>query len=167
MDYENLTAPCGINCAQCEIYNGYGGKDPRKAKPLFLALIPLFSFLGLFSKTSRTRLRVLKRILRIPKDKPLCRGCRNHDGITPLMAKGTSCLIYECTKAKGLHNCSMCSDFPCENIYPKAFMAGIIPHNLKLANCCMIKKHGLEKWANDYSHDLKENYFKGDLPIEL
>jgi hypothetical protein len=167
MDYKQMTSPCGLDCSTCEIYSAYDGKDPRKVKPLFVGLIPMFSLMALFSKTSRTRLKVLKKILRIPKEEPLCRGCRNEHGKIPLLAEDVSCPMYACTKEKGFHNCSECPEFPCEHLYPKAFMAEMVPHNIKLINCCLIKKYGLETWAKDYAKNVKESYFKGELPIKV
>lgn len=167
MDYKQMTTPCGLNCANCEIYLSYNGKDPRKIKPVFILLKPFFGIMAIFSKKSRTRLSILNRILRIPKDKPICRGCRNENGKVPILASTETCKVFKCTKEKGIHNCSECDDFPCENLYPSSFLADIAPHNTKITNCCLIRKYGLEKWVKEHSKKVTESYFKGDFPVDI
>ncbi len=167
MEDKQMITPCGLNCATCEIYTRYDGKDPRALKPLLWALTPVFRVLSVFSETSAARQRVLQRILSIPKDEPLCRGCRNEEGRIPLLGGESTCPIYACTQEKGIHNCSECDDFPCEHLYPKKFLADILPHNTKLVNCCLIRKYGLETWTDEHAEQVKEHYFHGKLPFEV
>jgi len=167
MDYKLMTSPCGLDCFHCDMFVSKGKEDIRNKKILFFFLVPILNTIALFSSKQARRLKVLKKMLKTPKDRPFCRGCRNEEGIIPLLSKENPCLIYQCTKSKNLHNCSECPDFPCPLIYPKKKMADILPHNIKLTNCCLIQKHGLKKWAEEYSGKVKKDYFTGDLPFQV
>ncbi len=43
-----------------------------------------------------------------------CDGCRSEGGT--LMAYCRACVIRECCRTKGLDNCTVCPDQPCENL---------------------------------------------------
>jgi hypothetical protein len=38
---------------------------------------------------------------------------------------------------------------------------GILPHNTKMFNLCLIKRMGVEAWAKDKARDVKHAYFHG------
>lgn len=132
-----------------------------------MLFLPFLCLIGIFSKKTKAKVRVVKKILKIPPSRRICRGCRNEKGMIPIINSNKTCSIYSCTQTKGFHNCSECEDFPCKLLYPKAKLADLIPHNIKLTNCCLIKKHGLEEWKNNYSEQVKEDYFKEDLPFKI
>lgn len=145
MDYQNLTAPCGIPCFECLAYKARGNEAIKK-------------------KISET--------LGLEFEKAACEGCRNKNGVgyltgknnvfpegkSILMTKDGICKIYLCTQQKQIHNCSECADFPCDKLQPLADRANIIPHNLKIYNLCLIKKMGLENWAKEKAGTIMTEY---------
>jgi len=66
---------------------------------------------------------------------------------------------YTCARKKKIHNCSECSDFPCDLLHPLAENAARVPHNQKVFNLCLIKKMGLEKWAKEKAASVHAAYF--------
>jgi hypothetical protein len=99
----------------------------------------------------------------IPIETMLCSGCRNHKGQIPLQkhvfGEAHRCAAYECSQEKGIKFCSDCDQFPCDNLHPYADKAGDLPHNIKVFNLCLIKKMGLEKWAESKAGDVRQTYF--------
>lgn len=148
MDYKNLTAPCGIACFECLVYKANKSEALRK---------------GISEK------------LGIPYEQAVCEGCRNRSGVGYLSIKNNvfpegrcilmnekgECKIYLCAENKHIHNCSECSDFPCDLLQPRADRAGVIPHNLKVYNLCLIRKMGLEKWAAEKAGQVWNEYKTG------
>ena len=129
-----MTAPCGIPCFECVVFKA--GKDNA----------------------------VKKRIsegIGMDYDKCECNGCRSRngkgflseknnifpDGKCNLLNENGFCKIYLCVDSKKIHNCSECTDFPCEKLQPAADRANRIPHNLKIYHLSLIRKMGLERWA--------------------
>lgn len=170
MDDKNtrqMVSPCGLNCNLCEVHREYDGKDPRNVPFVIAILRPFFKMGAKFSKKKEITLGMLDRMMKIPKEKPLCRGCRNEEGHCLIHSNPGSCKVYLCTKERGFHNCSECSDFPCENLYPSAILSDTAPHNTKVTNLCLIKKHGVDKWSKEYSEDIQNRYFHGEYPVDL
>jgi len=167
MNYKEMTAPCGLNCANCEVYNGYYGKDPRKVKSIIMVIKPFLKVASLFSIKRKITLGMLNRMMKIPSDRPLCKGCRGECGNCLLHESEGLCKIYQCTQEKGIHNCSECEEFPCESLYPSKILADIAPHNTKVTNLCLIKKYGVETWGEKYSKKIQDNYFNGNFPVDL
>jgi len=117
MDYENLTAPCGLYCRVCDSF-----------------------------KAER------------------CKGCRAEDGkclVTGWNDNDGECRVYECTARRGYHNCSECGDFPCDHLHPYLDMADRVYHNQKVFNLCLIKKMGLERWAEEKAQSVLDTYRTG------
>ncbi|WP_374700397.1 DUF3795 domain-containing protein [Sporomusa ovata] len=73
--------------------------------------------------------------------------------------------MYQCIKRKGISFCYDCTDFPCDYLHPYADQADQRTHNTKVFNSCLIKKMGLEKWAEEKAHKVKETYFKGKIKL--
>jgi hypothetical protein len=119
MDIGNLTAPCGIDCFNCQLYEQNITDDTK----IFMS-----------------------RILKIGQDEVKCRGCRNQDGCKLHMKE---CSTLNCVKDKKLEFCFECADFPCDKFNPCADGSGKYPHNLKLYNLCRIKSRGLEQWGKE------------------
>lgn len=150
MDFNQMTAPCGIPCFECIAF---------KAKSNDMIKKRISENLGL------------------EYEKSDCEGCRNRHGLTflsepnnifqngkcLLMDGNGICYIYKCVEQKELHNCSECDDFPCEKLQPLADRANQIPHNLKIYNLSMIKKIGLEKWAKENAASIWSDYMTKKL----
>lgn len=162
-----MVSPCGLNCSNCEIHKEYDGRDPRDAKAIISLMKPFFILGAKLSTKKRIQLGMLERMLKIPRDQPLCKGCRNEDGHCLIHANPGSCKVYLCTKEKGIHNCSECDEFPCKLLYPSATLSDIAPHNTKILNLCLIKKIGLDKWEKEHSEKILHNYFHGEYPVDL
>lgn len=138
MDYRNMTAPCGLDCFNCPLYHA--------------------------SFDEELRAKAAER-LGVPKELAACRGCRNEDGVIAAIGRDKPCYVYRCIAEKGLSLCCECEEFPCDYLHPFADLADQRPHNTKVFNLCLIKKMGLEKWAETKAKSVKENYYKGKLKL--
>lgn len=130
MNYEEMTAPCGIACFNCVAY--LANNDPEIRK------------------------QVAKQF-NLPEEKVTCSGCRAVKGKCPVVS--SPCRVYPCAKKRGVKLCCDCPDFPCDYLHPYADKADSLPHNTKVFNLCLIKKMGLEKWAKEKAKQVKEDYF--------
>lgn len=139
MDYEYLTAPCGLDCFNCHFY--LAPENPE----------------------AMAQVEALSQRFEVPVDVMLCKGCRAHDGRIPLQQHvfgvDHRCAAYECGKEKAVRFCSDCGDFPCDHLHPYADMAGEVPHNTKVFNLCLIRKMGIEKWAESKAKAVRTTYF--------
>lgn len=138
MDYQKMTAPCGLDCFNCPVYLAGGNEKIRMA--------------------------VAQR-LNISPEKAICRGCRNENGTIKAVNTTQPCNVYKCIAKKGFLFCSDCSDFPCDHLHPYADMAAERPHNTKVFNLGLIKKMGLEKWATEKAKSVRETYYKGKFKL--
>ena len=130
MDYELMTAPCGLDCFNCVAHLAKDSLDIRKD----------------FSEKTG-----------IPYEQAFCEGCRSNNGTCPITT--VKCNVYPCAEEKGIKFCHECKDFPCDYFQPYADKANIVPHNTKVFNLCLIKKMGLESWAEEKAKEVKETYF--------
>lgn len=135
MNLKELTAPCGLACFTCAIYKE--------------------------NITSETAGQVGPRLGMKPEDVS-CDGCRSESGcsVSGALAGDAGCPTKNCVATKGLHNCSECGEFPCENLMPGADGADTFPHNTKLYNLSRIKSVGLQAWAQE-AGEIQQRYFKG------
>ena len=133
MDYLNMTAPCGLPCFNCPLYKANFDEELKK--------------------------KVAKN-LDVSEDKAVCKGCRNEHGTIAYLDMTEPCNVYRCTEKKELNFCHECEDFPCDHLHPYADMAATKPHNLKLFNLGLIKKMGLEKWAEEKARTAMRTYYK-------
>ena len=138
MDYKQMTAPCGLDCFNC---------------PMYMA-----------SQNEELREKIAER-MNIPVEKAMCQGCRNEGGIMGFYGWTEPCQVYQCIEKKGYDLCCECDDFPCDNLHPYADRANEVPHNTKVFNLCLIKKMGLEKWAEEKAGKVKSTYFKGKFKL--
>jgi hypothetical protein len=129
LDYHRLTAPCGLPCFACYVFLA---TEHRKLQPL------------------------IGRVLGIPPEKVVCRGCRNEQGKCGLLPM--PCNVYPCAEKKGITFCCDCSDFPCDYLHPY-FDNAKVWHNTKVFNLCLIKKMGLESWAQNKARSVLDVYF--------
>jgi hypothetical protein len=138
MDYQRVTAPCGIDCFNCGLYLASTNKELRN--------------------------KVSKR-LGIPFERAVCRGCRDENGTIAAIEMTEPCNVYKCITKKGLSFCFDCSDFPCDHLHPYADMASERPHNTKVFNLGLIKKMGVEQWALTKAKSVRDTYFKGKFRV--
>ncbi len=86
-----------------------------------------------------------------------CKGCREQNG---QIKDFPVCKTYECVTSKGYKFCYECEDFPCEKLQPIVNFEIFLPHNSKIYNLLMIKKHGIVKW-NEICEKKSDLYYKG------
>ena len=132
MDYQQMTAPCGLDCFNCAMY---AAKDNEKLR-------------AIVSKNTG-----------VPFEQAICQGCRNEEGKPAFQNWTEPCSVYKCIVEKGISFCCDCSDFPCDHLHPYADRASQVPHNTKVFNLCLIKKMGLESWAESKAKRVKHTYF--------
>jgi hypothetical protein len=138
VDYRKLTAPCGLDCFNCTLY--LANTDPE------------------------LREKIAQR-MNISPEQASCRGCRDENGTIAAINMKEPCNVYKCISRKGFSFCFECSNFPCDYLHPYADMAMQRPHNTKVFNLCLIKKMGLEAWAETKAKSVRETYFKGKLKL--
>ncbi|MEA3253733.1 MAG: DUF3795 domain-containing protein [Chloroflexota bacterium] len=138
MDYQQMTAPCGLDCFNC---------------PLYLA-----------GKNQELR-TVIARKMGIPFEKAVCLGCRNEKGKIAFLNMTEPCSVYRCSEQRGISFCSDCPDFPCDYFQPYADKASQVPHNTKAFNLCLIKRMGLKSWAETRAKSVRDTYFKGQFKL--
>lgn len=119
MDYKELTAPCGLDCFNCQMFE---------------------------ANITEQIAKVYSAAAKIPLEKVPCKGCRSSGGCR---LHYTKCETLDCSRAKGVDFCFECSEFPCGRLCPAADGADKYPHNTKLYNLCRIRLLGLEQWAKE------------------
>jgi hypothetical protein len=131
-DRKALTAPCGLDCFNCDIHE---------------------------DNLTDQLAELIHQKLGVSKDEIPCRGCRQEDGRHyHFLPEG--CATLDCVKAKGVDFCCNCDDFPCVLLAPTADGAEIYPHNMKVYNLCRIRKVGLERWIEEAAQ-IRTKYFTG------
>ncbi|MGI9538298.1 MAG: DUF3795 domain-containing protein [Desulfocapsaceae bacterium] len=135
MDVQKMTAPCGLACWACAYY-----KD---------------------NITDELAQQVAGKI-GIDAKEMYCGGCRSEKGCSfgNALTGGEGCPTKNCVTDKGLHNCSECTEFPCDKLMPVVENAGAAPHNTKIYNLSRIKRIGLEAWGEEAAM-IQKKYFKG------
>jgi len=129
IDYEYMTAPCGLPCFECYLY---------------------------LAQFDQTMAEAIAGVLQLSPDELKCKGCRAEGGQCAHLAM--ECRVYQCTDGKGMKTCAECGDFPCEYLHPYSDQA-MKPHNTKVFHLCRIKKVGLEKWAKKEAGDILDKYY--------
>lgn len=138
MDYRQMTAPCGLACFNCLMYHASQDENLRNKIAPRMGLSP---------------------------EQAQCRGCRNENGTIAFLGMTEPCHVFRCIRDKGLSLCCDCEDFPCDHLHPYADRAGEVPHNTKVFHLCLIKKMGLENWAESKAKSVRETYFKGKFKL--
>lgn len=128
-DKRALTAPCGLDCFNCDIYEDNLTDD--------------------FAEMIHQKFGV-------PKEDIPCKGCREQDGKHFHLPEG--CATLNCAKTKGVELCCDCGTFPCALLAPLADGATMYPHNMKIYNLCRIKAYGLDQWIQE-SAQIRQNYY--------
>lgn len=125
-----MSSPCGLPCFHC---------------PAYLA------------RENADILEKVVAVLGVSPDKATCEGCRPQKGRITLVNPEKTCKIFLCTGQKGIDFCHECDDFPCERFQPYADKANF-PHNMKMYQLCMMKKLGLEAWAEERAAKIWDTY---------
>lgn len=128
-DKRAVTAPCGLDCFNCEFFAD--------------------NLTDAFAHLIHTKYGV-------PKEMIACRGCREQDGKHFHIPQG--CATLDCVKEKGVAFCSDCAEFPCALLAPTADGAATYPHNMKVYNLCRIKANGIDAWIAE-SGQIRKQYF--------
>jgi hypothetical protein len=143
MDFREMTAPCGLDCFNCPFYLANDSEELRKQMAL--------------------RVQGYGIPYEEAYEKVACKGCRKRNGVPPF---GTEpCKVFKCISSKGIESCADCSDFPCDNLQPYADHASEFPHNMKMFNLALIRKMGVEKWAQEKAKSVRDTYFGGRFNI--
>jgi hypothetical protein len=140
MDFLQMTSPCGLDCFNC---------------PAFLA-----------NEDINLRAELSER-LHLPIAAAKCKGCRNAKGTIAFLGDNEPCAVFRCTSEKGITYCYECMDFPCDHLHPYADKAAARPHNTKIFNLCLIKKMGIDQWANEKALNVRQKYFSGTLRVHV
>ena len=135
VDYEFMTAPCGLPCFECYLY---------------------------LARFDRELAETLAGVFNASPEQIICSGCRSVDGKVAHLSM--ACRVYECTSKARIPTCADCDDFPCEKLHPYSDQA-MKPHNTKVYNLCLIKKLGLEKWAREEAGDILDKYYYGSWTL--
>ncbi len=131
VDKKSLTAYCGLDCFNCELY-----KD---------------------NLTDRLA-RVIAEKMGVKVQDVPCPGCRRMEGVH-FHLTGKGCDNFNCARKKGVELCSDCDEFPCALLAPLADQASRYPHNMKLYNLCRIKLIGLDRWIEEEAGEIRKRYF--------
>jgi hypothetical protein len=123
-----LTAPCGLDCFNCEVHENNVTDEMRKMFSANTGLSP---------------------------EKVQCKGCRDQKGERLGMSL---CETYKCVNEKGVEFCHECDEFPCQKLQPAADGASRFPHNMKVYNLCRMKAVGLDQWAKEASEIRKRYF---------
>lgn len=135
MDIFQLTAPCGLDCFNCELFK---------------------------ENITDEMIRKVSQYRNMKPESVPCGGCREELGCK---YEGGKCDTLKCVQNKELSFCFECDEFPCSNFMPAADGAATFPHNLKLYNLCRMRKIGLTRWAKEEAGDIRKKYFKGKFVI--
>lgn len=135
MNYRELTAPCGIDCFNCEVFGA-------NITPELQTLIA--SYRGMDPSEVR------------------CGGCRETGCL--VLPEG-ACATKRCVEERGVEFCFECDEFPCRKLQPCLNGAEKYPQNFKLFNLCRMQKVGVETWAREESARIRALYKRGTLDV--
>ena len=83
-------AYCGYDCSKCPVYKETENKNLGQLKKI------------LFNNNPNETLETIG-----------CYGCKSNKSINYMCV---NCLIRQCSIIKGVDNCGLCNDFPCEKL---------------------------------------------------
>lgn len=130
-----LTAPCGMDCFNCQIQTD--------------------------RITEEMKQRMAELLHKEPNEIP-CEGCRPKKGKDMLMAK--DCATWQCAEDHQVDFCHECAEFPCQKLAPCKDRADRLPHNMKVYNLCAMKQRGLEAWAQEAA-EIRKVYYQGQMVV--
>jgi len=135
MDKKRLTAPCGLACFLCSVYEEIITDEEKKQVSEFL---------------------------KIPPEETPCKGCRDEKGNCKF-GKDHQCPTWDCVQEKGVTYCFECQEFPCEKLRPTK-MGADYPHNIKMYNLCRMKLIGVDKWIEEAA-EIRKLYYEGTFQV--
>ena len=135
MNKNELAAPCGIDCAMCQLYKALTDDNLRQT--------------------------IIER-LKLPPEKATCTGCRSIDGHCPVI--GEQCATYVCATERVHDFCSDCADFPCRKLMPCSDRADKLPHNIKIYSLTLRKEKGEAEWKKAIP-GIYKLYYSGQMVI--
>jgi hypothetical protein len=114
-------AVCGLNCAQCDMYQASHGNEKLRNE-----IVEWFRE---------------KRSKDVKPEQIRCEGCRG-----PLdIHWSCDCKMLQCAKKKGVEHCFQCRDFPC-TILNAFSLDGAAHHKRTVENLKRMKEIGLKAW---------------------
>ena len=128
MDKKYLTAPCGLDCFNCNLLES--------------------------NLTEDTKMKVAE-YRKISPDEVACKGCRAENG--KCRYAEFDCATWACAEEKSVAYCYECADFPCGLLAPSA-KGATFPHNMKVYNLCRMKLYGIDAWAEESATIRKRYY---------
>ena len=131
VDFEYMTAPCGLPCFECFLY---------------------------FAQFDQKMAEAIASVLNLSPEKVKCKGCRAEGG--KCAHHPMECRVYKCIGKTDMKTCAECKNFPCEYLHPYSDQA-MKPHNTKVFNLFRIKRAGIEKWAEEEAGDILDTYYYG------
>ncbi len=135
MDYRHLTAPCGLPCFTCYLFLANDDAHMR---------------------------RLVSQELGLPPEQAVCPGCRALQGKPAHLPM--PCRVFPCAAAQNVDFCCDCGDFPCDLLQPYYDQAKMW-HNTKVFQLCLIKKLGLQTWAQSKAKQVLEAYSFGKFNL--
>lgn len=135
-DKKELTAPCGLDCFNCELHE---------------------------TNLTEKFAQLIHDKIGVPKNEIACKGCREQDGVHYHIPK-EGCATLDCAKSKGVSLCCDCKEFPCALLAPIADGAARYPHNMKVYNLCRIKQAGIDQWIEE-AGTIRKKYFTGKFVV--
>ena len=128
MDKKYLTAPCGLECFNCDMLTE--------------------------NLTDEYKMRVAE-YRKISPDEVACKGCRAEGG--KCRYADFDCATWSCALEKGVDYCFECTDFPCGLLAP-TMKGASYPHNMKVYSLCRMKLIGIDKWIEESATIRKRYY---------
>ena len=139
MDKKYLTAPCGLDCFNCDLLEG--------------------------NLPEERRVRIAE-YRNISPDRVICLGCRTEKG--KCLYADYDCATWACAEKKGVTYCFECDEFPCSLLAPTA-KGAYFPHNMKVYSLCRMKLNGIDTWIEESSDIRKRyfegDFIVGQGPI--
>ena len=135
MNLRELTAPCGIDCFNCEVYE-------TNITPEFQAMIAEYRGME--------------------PGEVSCKGCRESGCL--ILPEG-GCPTKKCVDEKGVEFCFECDEFPCTRLQPCLDGADKYPQNFKLFNLMRMQKVGVLCWAENEAALIRARYKVGKIQI--
>ena len=128
MSIQDLIAPCGLDCFNCNLYEKNLTDEYRDRVAAYRGIAP---------------------------EEVACGGCRAELGKCRYANGG--CATWNCAREKGVAYCFECGAFPCGLLAPTAKGVNF-PHNMKVYNLCRMKLLGPETWAAEAAHIRRRYY---------
>lgn len=135
MNYQQLTAPCGLPCFACYLYKAQDNEEMRN---------------------------LVAQELGLPREQAACSGCRALGGKPAHLPM--ACRVFPCAADRQVQFCGDCENFPCDYLHPY-FDQAKMWHNTKVFNSCLIKKLGLTVWAAEKAGKVLEEYSFGKFRL--